>query len=328
MHTLYVIGNGFDLHHGLKTRYQHFGVFLKGRKSEIYDYLLEYYGLPDIDEEDEDSQLDPLWSEFEQSLANLDVEQVLDNNSHLIANPSSDEFRDRDWHALAIEMEMLVEKLTVDLIKEFNRFILHVEYPELDERKRLLLSEEAIYLNFNYTDCLERYYKIRDKNILYIHNKANKLSEKIILGHGFNPIIFKEKEESPPKDASEDELENWYEYMSNKHDYSFSSGKDKLVEYFEASFKKTDKVIQNNEIFFKRLCKVKNVIVLGHSLSVVDRPYFIKILDCVDASAKWTVTYYGDKEKKRHIRSLNEIGIEANAVELVEISRFVASVAS
>ena len=328
MHTLYVIGNGFDLYHGLKTRYQHFGVFLKGGKSEIFDCLLDDYGLPDLDEEDEDYQFDPLWSEFEQSLANLDVEQVLENNSHLIANPSSDEFRDRDWHALEIEMEMLVEKLTVDLIKEFNRFILHVEYPELDERKILLLSEEAIYLNFNYTDCLERYYKIQDNNILYIHNKADKFGEKIILGHGFNPNNFKEEEESQPKDASEEELEKWYEHMSDKYEYSFSSGKNRLVEYFEASFKNVNKVIENNELFFKNLCKVKNVIVLGHSLSEVDRPYFIKIRECVDASAKWTVTYYGSEERDRHNRSLHEIGVEDSSIELVEMSRFVASVGS
>jgi hypothetical protein len=328
MDTLYVIGNGFDLYHGLKTSYQHFGIFLKNRKSRIFNYLLDYYGLPDLDVDDEYYQFAPLWSKFEQSLANLDMEQVFDENSHLIASPSSDEFRDRDWHALTIEMDMLVTKLTVDLIKEFNSFILHVKFPELNETKRLLLSERAIYLNFNYTDCLERYYKINESNIFYIHNKADKLNGNIILGHGFNPSNFIEAEESPPENASEEDLEDWYEYMSNKHEYSFSSGKDRLVKYFEESFKETNKIIEDNKNFFKNLLNVKNVIVLGHSLSEVDRPYFVKILQSVDFSANWTVTYYGVDERERHKQSLYEIGVANRNIELVEMSRFVTSIIS
>ena len=320
MRTLYVVGNGFDLYHGLKTKYQHFGVFLKNGNPKIYDYLLCYYGLPDLDEDY------LLWSEFEQSLANLDVEQVLEDNSHLVANPSSDDFRDRDWHTLTIEMEMFLKDLTLELIKEFNKFILNVKYPELDSGKRLSLNEKAIYLNFNYTDSLESYYGINENQILYIHKKASSSSD-LILGHGSNPENFTEKEETKPENISEEELELWLEYMSDKYEYSFTSGKDELLKYFRDSFKETNKVIEENEVFFRDLCEVDEVIVMGHSLSEVDRPYFIKVKESINRNAAWHVTYYGNEEREKHRNSLREIGISDESIKLVEMNSLISAMA-
>jgi hypothetical protein len=48
MKTLYIIGNGFDIHHNLDTRYQSFANYLAENNSDVYDLLLNYYGLPDI----------------------------------------------------------------------------------------------------------------------------------------------------------------------------------------------------------------------------------------------------------------------------------------
>lgn len=51
MKNLYIIGNGFDLYHGLDTKYQTFAKYLAENDSEVYDLLLTYYGLPDISED-------------------------------------------------------------------------------------------------------------------------------------------------------------------------------------------------------------------------------------------------------------------------------------
>ena len=37
---LYIIGNGFDIYHGLSTRYQSFAFYLQDNASEIYDLLI------------------------------------------------------------------------------------------------------------------------------------------------------------------------------------------------------------------------------------------------------------------------------------------------
>ncbi|MBX3489802.1 AbiH family protein [Parvibaculum sp.] len=39
MTTLYVIGTGFDLHHGMATGYKHIGEFLKRNHRELYNLL-------------------------------------------------------------------------------------------------------------------------------------------------------------------------------------------------------------------------------------------------------------------------------------------------
>ena len=37
MKTLYVIGNGFDIHHKLDTRYQNFANYLTKNDNKVYD---------------------------------------------------------------------------------------------------------------------------------------------------------------------------------------------------------------------------------------------------------------------------------------------------
>ncbi|QPI44536.1 MULTISPECIES: AbiH family protein [Pectobacterium] len=44
---LYVIGNGFDLHHGLDTSYFTFGFFLRSCQHDLYDSLPPVISLAD-----------------------------------------------------------------------------------------------------------------------------------------------------------------------------------------------------------------------------------------------------------------------------------------
>ena len=69
MKILYIIGNGFDIHHKLDTRYQSFANYLAENNSEVYDLLLNYYGLPDITNPELTDEEYALWSRFEQALA-------------------------------------------------------------------------------------------------------------------------------------------------------------------------------------------------------------------------------------------------------------------
>jgi hypothetical protein len=147
VNDLYIIGNGFDLHHKLDTRYKSFGLYLKEHYGSIYDQLLEYFGLPHIDENDE--KIDPLWSNFERSLSLLNVDMVYDAYSGSLANPSAPDFRDRDWNTFAIDMEMVVDSLTKNLIKAFHEFILKVDYTVIPRDKRLPLDSQALFLSFN-----------------------------------------------------------------------------------------------------------------------------------------------------------------------------------
>ncbi|MDG3535014.1 AbiH family protein, partial [Klebsiella pneumoniae] len=58
---LYIIGNGFDIRHGLPTRYKHFKSYVAKNDKELYDAIEEY--IPAGDE----------WNELESALGKVRI---------------------------------------------------------------------------------------------------------------------------------------------------------------------------------------------------------------------------------------------------------------
>ncbi|MCR9586564.1 bacteriophage abortive infection AbiH family protein [Vibrio alginolyticus] len=315
---LYVIGNGFDLYHGLKTTYSSFGLYLKQKHWEVYELLLEHYGFGDLDPDLRSSLDDPLWCEFESSLAELDTGTVLEANMDYMPVYAADDFRDRDRYAFQFEMERVLGLLTSELYKAFKEFILDVEFPPFEESKAVNLDKDALYLNFNYTETLSKYYEIPDSNVLFIHEKAEGNAGDIVLGHGIDPREFQEKPVEPPEGLSDEEYELWAEEQSNQYDYSFELGKYVINQYFQKTFKGTEKIIENNIEFFDKLSDVNEVYVLGHSLAEVDMPYFQKLVQSVKPDAKWIVTYYDPYEQQVHRNTMTGLGITKLSVVKLE----------
>lgn len=315
--TLYIIGNGFDLHHKLDTWYSSFGLFLKEHHNDIYEVFLEYYGFGDLDEDDEKSLKDPLWWQFEASLAQMDGDLLLDNHSEHIPNYASDDFRDRDRYDIQIYIEDIVNKATLEMRKVFEEFIQNVSYPKLSSEELISIDNQALFLTFNYTDTLERYYKIDRHNIEYIHNKSGEEKE-LILGHGIDPKEFEKQEEKPPEDP--EELERWTEWMSDNYDYSIERGKDEVRSYFQKSFKPTKDVIAQKTDFFNKLNQIEKVYILGHSLSQVDMPYFQEIVKKLKGKKNWFVSYHKESEKEEKKETLSSLGIDKTTISLTKIT--------
>ena len=62
INNLYIIGNGFDLHHGFKTSYKDFKQYLeKNNRSELLKLINEHLYFSSED----------LWSNFEESLGDM-----------------------------------------------------------------------------------------------------------------------------------------------------------------------------------------------------------------------------------------------------------------
>lgn len=314
MKTLYIIGNGFDMYHGLDTKYQSFGFFLKEKYSQIYEYLTDYYGLPYLEDIGE-KYIE--WSYFESALADLDYETVLDDNSDYLANPASDDFRDADWHALQQVMKGVVDDLTENLFDAFKEFILQIKFPILTHKDSLKIDNTSVFISFNYTDTLEFYYNVPFRNILYIHNKA-KSNEVLILGHGTDPDKFNVEEEKMPEGLSIEEQYEWQEHMSDNYDFSYEQGKDEILGYFSKSFKYTEDIIAKNKLFFDGLKNIEQVIVLGHSISDVDQPYFEKIIRSINnKDIMWTASYYG--EKQSIYDNMKAIGLNDAQITLITL---------
>jgi len=317
MKTLYIIGNGFDIHHQLDTRYQSFANYLAENNSEVYDLLLNYYGLPDITNPDLTDEEYALWSRFEQALADLDYLSVLDDNSDLIARPGAEDFRDRDWHSYQIEMEEIIKDLTTTLISDFNHFILTVKYESIPDDTLIVLEDDSHFLTFNYTETLQKSYGIPDTRITYIHNRAGADNCTLILGHGTDPANFEEKEEEPPQGLSEEEFYEWREQKADEYDYSYESAKQEILSYYTKAFKNTASIIENNIAFFENLAEVEKVIVLGHSISEVDLKYFEVLKTKLNESVIWNVSYYSEFEKQAHKQTLLQLGInDTNIIQL------------
>ncbi len=284
---LYVIGNGFDLHHGIKSKYSDFKEYVELNDSDLFDSLEKYFP-------------DELWSDFEQTLEYLDTDTMVDEATNYLEPYSSENWSDASHHDYQYELQKRIDTVTVDLKKHFIDWILQIEIPTTPI---LTLDINSIYLNFNYTSTLETVYQVEFHKILYVHNKAFDQNSHLILGHGreFND------EESFSKHNDEDT------------DVRVAEGNKILDEYFKETYKNTDSIITEHRDFFIRLANIEEIFVLGHSLSDVDIKYFKTIKQFVNPDTIWTVTYYGENERTRHEDTLRNIGLHDSKVRLVAL---------
>lgn len=302
MKKLFIIGNGFDIAHGLNTRYSDFMKYLNqfeipprliapmfvDRNSmskddivrhDLYDKISKYISVED------------LWYHFEDALGNIDIEQIKDDNSCYLLGYGDDNWKDSAHHDYQY---MINEELsfTDEIVYWFCRWLdtinTHVA-PKKEITK--LIDAEDVFLNFNYTDTLETTYGICENRINYIHGKAGRDS-KLILGH-HNEEYFKEPVDMTK--MSEEEYENYYEYISGI-DIREQEADEYIEAYFRRTFKDTLAIIDANYPFFERLYDVNVIYILGHSLSFVDMNYFIKIRKQVGENCIWNISCYSNED--------------------------------
>ena len=69
MKNLFVIGNGFDLHHGFKTSYKNFYDYLKGDESLFKRTCDLFWG--------QNRREDQLWSDFEMAISGFNIDTFI-----------------------------------------------------------------------------------------------------------------------------------------------------------------------------------------------------------------------------------------------------------
>lgn len=321
MKTLYIVGNGFDLHHRLSTQYSAFAVYLLNHHRERYLKMIEYYSLPDFDDYNltprEINDMKTEWNEFEERLADLDFQTILDENTDYIPSVSDDDWNS-DVHAYQQIMEGIVDDLTRNLFASFREFILQVNFPTDIADRAITMEADSVALSFNYTNTLERYYGFTEEQVLYIHGKASR-DENIVLGHSRQDNPMQEEPPAMPEGLSEEDQDRWRDEQSSHYDYSYESGKEELSYYFDESFKHTQDIIAENSSFFESLSEVDRIIVLGHSLGNVDLPYFSQVIRSIAPPAKWTVSWFNDSEQSYKRQVLEGMGVLTADIELIRI---------
>lgn len=300
--ALVVVGNGFDLHHGLSTKFEDFKRYLE-RRSTGYDDQVERI-------ETYLCELRGDWANLEEALASLDVETLRDHAADFLMPYGAEDWSDAFHHDYQYEMEKEIEALSNQLVEELADWIDSVPIPNPHHTPRLLEIDPASrFLSFNYTRTLERLYRVDPRRVLYVHGATGSDAGPIVLGHAWK--------QEPAEGPAEEGDEQW------ERDPRVQEGERIIQRYFADTFKPTADILERHRAFFDSLSDVEEVYVWGHSLSPVDLPYFKMIVAATyKASPRWFVSYHSDEEKARHTDVLKNIGLEAERIDLRPLSEF------
>lgn len=270
MKHLYIIGNGFDLHTGLATRYADFQLWLENNYPFIYENMQAVY---DIDAE--------WWNGFEVQLGNLDINKFVlrftppaKSINEIIAEAKRKrEFEERynippglhfDSHC-AIRLNGLLDVLQYCFEKwvdNCQRLITAPKYIHIEK-------EDSFFINFNYTDVIEMLYEIPEERVLHIHGRSSK-HERLIYGH-------------------------------NKFLYGSSMSNDEEQVSFELSkyHKNPYEHIYKHQELQGIVKDVEYVHVYGFSFSPVDEDYMDWFFNNVSATSQWEISWFSEVDKNR-----------------------------
>lgn len=288
---LYIIGNGFDLHHGMKTSYPDFCRYVKENDIELANFLEMYFYL--------DTNKDYLWTNFEKDLGTFDYGLFLDDNDN--TEPMHDSFKPSHIYGLEDDLLEQGKQMTKRIKEAFYGWLLEVEYPD-ENKYPLRLDVNSLFLSFNYTETLRKLYSVSRDNILHIHHAIENYGSDLIFGHNI-------------KLNNEPEFDEYGN--SNRTLYSDSESASKMLLY--AFYKDTAEIIEWHTGFFDNLSDIDEIIVLGHSLNDIDMPYFDRVSKAVKSSVKWTVSYYSSEEIPRMRQALSKIAKEISFVKLINL---------
>lgn len=326
MRTLYIIGNGFDLANGVRSSYRDFREHLLslGPEGVRMAVTLESYlgSSPD------------LWGDFEESLGFLDRGMAMDS--------VDDAFDDHGDVRGCVERGLAeVTRIEEELPRLFRSWLrtLRAEGPVWEPP--VPLDPDGTYIDFNYTDLLESRYGNPRGSIMYIHGSVAEGDCSIVMGHGSDPdgsygewvSSLRDDPSYRPyvRDADGEVSRNtrlsaqaYGEYPVRDGEWGCDSRRRAMEialvgieEYFGITAKKCSEVIDRNRGFFDSLRDVGRVVVIGHSLSPVDMPYFREIIRCSGSpdDIMWEVCYRS--RRARAERFVEDLGLDPSRVRYI-----------
>lgn len=298
---LYVLGNGFDIGHKIPCKYSDFYNYLEENRSDILKIMEKYYYVGcDSD----------LWSDFECSLEeDINYDSLAEIVGENTPNFASDDFRDRDWYDAQIYIEQDCEELLENIRSGFEEWIESLQISDLKKVYKLDLS--AYFITFNYTEVLERVYKVPASNVLHIHNKVG---EELVFGHGKKSEDFKVKEALYGDEKAFLDFDEYGNIESNEVGHE-QFAENAVRAFYNKMRKHTEEIVPKQTGFIKSISNIDEVIVLGHSYNEIDFPYFEEIGKTIDDNTKWTLFYFSDKDKQFAEKIMNKLKIKDSSIE-------------
>jgi hypothetical protein len=323
--VLYIIGNGFDLHHGVKSSYGAFHDWLAVHDREIcsiYEEVCDY---------------EALWSDFESGMAYVSRDYFLETGIAFLPNPKSDS---DDWTMAEMILggdyaSCAVSHLLDHLKRDFHRWVSSIATPRDYKDKILYVDDRARFLTFNYTLFLESQYGIESNHIKHIHGVKSQQWGSIVVGHGEdNDKIFDdwwrrkgyEKLHYTKKGKEYYKRDTIYKmYRGNTKSLpEYKIITDAVESYYTDAQKPVDRIIKKHSTYFDDLFDIRTVYTWGISFSMVDRPYMKKIIEVnIDReNMQWYVSAYSDADHDRALDCLLPLGIPRENIHFKPMADF------
>ena len=288
--SLLIIGNGFDLHHGLATSYSDYHKWLIVHdKQVVKDFNSFIYAVECSDFENSldctrgsTKEDDPRWCSLEESLGIEWDDLCYETLEHTCPdltedNPGWDDF----WIELHMRLEYL-KKLTRDCFREW------VESIDVSNIKPVLdLPDTASFITFNYTPTLEYVYGVRPDRILHIHGCVLDKNELLQFGSPDNNPFELQK-------MLEDKYVN-----DDLYGATIQQGVTVACDRCADTWKNIEGNYDALNHFLDSLTKINTVIIMGNSFDKVDKPYYRDVLAPRYRDAEWIFCEYSLNEDKQ-----------------------------
>ena len=170
VNTIYIIGNGFDIHHGIRSSYWCYMKWLEVNHPELFKEIGQTF---------RGAKEDSWWADFESGLEKVDWLYNMHGSTIMTEYKVGDiEIKGKKSSQRLLKLYDAIQVTFTQWIESLAPQIKSVK-PDLD------LSPDAKYLSFNYTNTLQDAYHVPDENILHIHGNALR-GDKVIIGHKSN----------------------------------------------------------------------------------------------------------------------------------------------
>ena len=294
--NLFIIGNGFDLAHGLKTSYEDFRRYLLKEYPDVdpEEFVMpDTYMMPDGGETFDDITAVSFimriisltegdkWKNVEATLGILDFSECFDWITY-----DRDSDGDIDPWKQVSQNEDIASNLVLPMTKITEYFSDWVDTIEINDKinikddfAKLMDADKDLFLTFNYTETLELVYSA--KNVCHIHGMQG---EVILFGHG-------------------NDIDNSEENMNN------CIGAENALDQIKSSLRKnTRSAIEKHKDFFDSIdSKVDKVYSFGFSFSEVDAIYIERICKrLTNPNVVWFLNSYDDNAmRNEYMKSIS-----------------------
>ncbi|MBP5456066.1 MAG: bacteriophage abortive infection AbiH family protein [Paludibacteraceae bacterium] len=276
---LYVIGNGFDVHHNIESKYSDFEKWVcKNKDSNLTNLMDAFF-----------SNARDFWSDIEKALGEYDEGSITD-----FCEPENpDDFKYDHPGQWQDGIEDSIPYIFGEAMDDFRDvFCGWVKSIDITVAKAdMQLPPKSKYLSFNYTETLERCYHIPEKNVLHIHGNRMNDGDEFVLGHNNN------RDENDPYEKADTLL-------------PYQNAHSEVIRIMNQWKKATECIIGSHKHFFQSLHICKAVSVIGLSYNDIDLPYLREISTSVASNCKWILYYYSESDYENAENVANTLGLK------------------